>query len=307
MMASDNPTVTVLMSVYNGEKYLAEAIESILSQTYDDFEFLIIDDCSTDESANIIHSFKDEKIVYKKNRTNIGQTKSLNKGIKLANGEYIARIDQDDESNSTRLEKQLSFLKENNCHVVGSWFNVINSNGELLYKNKLPVEPQDIINLMTWSNPIAHSSAMIKKDELISLNSYPEHYTHGMDMALWIKFVQNNYKIMNIPEYLINWRQHNQSSSKNPNNLILNLCEEIELLNISKNMNADNKYKKINLAFTYYTYIFLFFAKIRSKTFHVKSFFRILNLRDFIYFLFFAVPIIFKSNVGKLIGLKRIY
>ena len=128
-----------------------------------------------------------------------------------------------------------------------------------------------------------------------------------MDMALWIKFVQNNYKIMNIPEYLINWRQHNQSSSKNPNNLILNLCEEIELLNISKNMNADNKYKKINLAFTYYTYIFLFFAKIRSKTFHVKSFFRILNIRDFIYFLFFAVPIIFKSNVGKLIGLKRIY
>jgi len=306
-MLSNKPTITVLMTVYNGEKYLSEAIESILSQTYRNFEFLIIDDCSTDESANIIHSFSDERIIYQKNRTNIGQTKSLNKGIKLANGEYIARIDQDDESNNTRLEKQLSFMKKNNCHVVGSWFNVIDSTGELMYRNKLPIEPQDIINLMTWSNPIAHSSVMMKKDELLSLNSYPEHYTHGMDMALWIKFVQNNYKIMNIPEYLINWRQHNQSSSKNSNNLILRLCEEIELLNISKNLNADNKYKKINLAFTYYTYIFLFFAKIRSKTFHVKSFFRIINLRDFIYFLFFAVPIIFKRNVGKLIGLKEIY
>ena len=294
------------MTVYNGEKYLSGAIESILSQTYRNFEFLIIDDCSTDESANIIHSFSDERIIYQKNRTNIGQTKSLNKGIKLANGEYIARIDQDDESNNTRLEKQLSFMKKNNCHVVGSWFNVIDSTGELMYRNKLPVDPQDIINLMTWSNPIAHSSVMMKKDELLSLNSYPEHYTHGMDMALWIKFVQNNYKIMNIPEYLINWRQHNQSSSKNSNNLILRLCEEIELLNISKNLNADNKYKKINLAFTYYTYIYLFFAKIRSKTFHVKSFFRIINLRDFIYFLFFAVPIIFKRNVGKLFGLKKI-
>ena len=294
------------MTVYNGEKYLSGAIESILSQTYRNFEFLIIDDCSTDESANIIHSFSDERIIYQKNRTNIGQTKSLNKGIKLANGEYIARIDQDDESNNTRLEKQLSFMKKNNCHVVGSWFNVIDSTGELMYRNKLPVDPQDIINLMTWSNPIAHSSVMMKKDELLSLNSYPEHYTHGMDMALWIKFVQNNYKIMNIPEYLINWRQHNQSSSKNTNNLILRLCEEIELLNISKNLNADNKYKKINLAFTYYTYIYLFFAKIRSKTFHVKSFFRIINLRDFIYFLFFAVPIIFKRNVGKLFGLKKI-
>ena len=294
------------MTVYNGEKYLSGAIESILSQTYRNFEFLIIDDCSTDESANIIHSFSDERIIYQKNRTNIGQTKSLNKGIKLANGEYIARIDQDDESNNTRLEKQLSFMKKNNCHVVGSWFNVIDSTGELMYRNKLPVDPQDIINLMTWSNPIAHSSVMMKKDELLSLNSYPEHYTHGMDMALWIKFVQNNYKIMNIPEYLINWRQHNQSSSKNSNNLILRLCEEIELLNISKNLNADNKYKKTNLAFTYYTYIFLFFAKIRSKTFHVKSFFRIINLRDFIYFLFFAVPIIFKRNVGKLFGLKKI-
>jgi len=306
-MLSNKPTITVLMTVYNGEKYLSEAIESILSQTYRNFEFLIIDDCSTDESANIIHSFSDERIIYQKNRTNIGQTKSLNKGIKLANGEYIARIDQDDESNNTRLEKQLSFMKKNNCHVVGSWFNVIDSTGELMYRNKLPVDPQDIINLMTWSNPIAHSSVMMKKDELLSLNSYPEHYTHGMDMALWIKFVQNNYKIMNIPEYLINWRQHNQSSSKNTNNLILRLCEEIELLNISKNLNADNKYKKTNLAFTYYTYIFLFFAKIRSKTFHVKSFFRIINLRDFIYFLFFAVPIIFKRNVGKLIGLKEIY
>jgi len=305
-MLSNKPTITVLMTVYNGEKYLSEAIESILSQTYRNFEFLIIDDCSTDESANIIHSFSDERIIYQKNRTNIGQTKSLNKGIKLANGEYIARIDQDDESNNTRLEKQLSFMKKNNCHVVGSWFNVIDSTGELMYRNKLPIEPQDIINLMTWSNPIAHSSVMMKKDELLSLNSYPEHYTHGMDMALWIKFVQNNYKIMNIPEYLINWRQHNQSSSKNSNNLILRLCEEIELLNISKNLNADNKYKKINLAFTYYTYIYLFFAKIRSKTFHVKSFFRIINLRDFIYFLFFAVPIIFKRNVGKLFGLKKI-
>jgi hypothetical protein len=105
-----------------------------------------------------------------------------------------------------------------------------------------------------------------------------------MDMALWIKFVQNNYKIMNIPEYLINWRQHNQSSSKNSNNLILRLCEEIELLNISKNLNADNKYKKINLAFTYYTYIFLFFAKIRSKTFHMESFIKIKNFRGFIIF-----------------------
>ena len=295
------------MTVYNGEKYLSGAIESILSQTYRNFEFLIIDDCSTDESANIIHSFSDERIIYQKNRTNIGQTKSLNKGIKLANGEYIARIDQDDESNNTRLEKQLSFMKKNNCHVVGSWFNVIDSTGELMYRNKLPVDPQDIINLMTWSNPIAHSSVMMKKDELLSLNSYPEHYTHGMDMALWIKFVQNNYKIMNIPEYLINWRQHNQSSSKNSNNLILRLCEEIELLNISKNLNADNKYKKINLAFTYYTYIFLFFAKIRSKTFHMESFIKILNFRGFINFLIFGIPIIFKLNFGKLSKLRKLY
>ena len=295
------------MTVYNGERYLSQAIYSILEQTCKDFEFLIIDDCSTDESANIINSFSDERIIYKKNKVNIGQTKSLNKGIKLANGEYIARIDQDDESNITRLEKQLSFLKKNSCHVVGSWYNVINSNGELMFKNKLPVKLKDIINLMAWSNPIAHSSVMMKKNELISLNSYPENYTHGMDLALWLKFVQNNYNIMNVPEYLINWRLHNQSSSKNSNNLVICLCEEIELLDISRKLNVDNKCKRINMAFTYYRYLLLFIEKLKRKTFHKESFIKILNFRGFINLLFFGIPIIFNRNIGKLSKLRKLY
>lgn len=108
-----NPEITVLMPVYNGEKYLRLAIDSILNQTYTDFEFLIINDGSTDDSEKIILSYKDERIRYIKNEANLKLIKTLNKGIDLAKGEFIARMDCDDVAVSNRLEKQLKLFKEN--------------------------------------------------------------------------------------------------------------------------------------------------------------------------------------------------
>ncbi len=117
----EKPRVTVLMSVYNGEKYLREAIDSILNQTFKDFEFLIIDDGSTDSSADIIRSYTDFRIRLIQNEKNIGLTRSLNKGLKLAKGEYIARMDVDDISLPIRFEKQVSFLdKYEDVKLVGS-------------------------------------------------------------------------------------------------------------------------------------------------------------------------------------------
>src|SRR3990170_6306785 len=104
-----NPEITVLMSVYNGERFLREAIESILNQTYRDFEFLIINDGSTDSSREIILSYNDPRIRLIDNELNIGLTRSLNKGLRLARGKYIARQDADDISFRKRLEKQVAF------------------------------------------------------------------------------------------------------------------------------------------------------------------------------------------------------
>ncbi len=108
----NNPKITVLMSVYNGEKYLRNAVGSILNQTITDFEFIIINDGSTDGSREILESYNDDRIVLI-NQNNTGLTKALNKGLSLARGEYVARIDADDSANPARLEKQLIFLRNN--------------------------------------------------------------------------------------------------------------------------------------------------------------------------------------------------
>ena len=124
-----NPKVAVLMSVYNGEKYLREAINSILSQTFNDFEFLIINDGSTDGTADILKSYTDSRIKIINNEKNIGLTKSLNKGLKIAKGEYIARQDADDISMPERLKEEVAFLEIHKDYaVVGTFVKILNEN-----------------------------------------------------------------------------------------------------------------------------------------------------------------------------------
>ncbi len=128
-----SPKITVLMSVYNGFPFLNHAITSILNQTYKAFEFLIIDDASTDNSCDLIDAFKDSRIRLVRNHKNLGQANSLNKGIHLARSPFIARIDQDDISMPNRLEKQFIFMDSNpNVAVAGTWLNTINESGQLL-------------------------------------------------------------------------------------------------------------------------------------------------------------------------------
>ena len=162
------PKVTVLMPVFNGERYLQEAIASILGQTFTDFELLIIDDGSTDKSTGIIKSFTDKRIQLVKNVQNIGLIKTLNKGIDLANGEYIARMDCDDISLSQRLEKQVNFLNRHPetsvvaCHIVqinsdgkesGSWQDEMTANSF-----------SEIRSTITRTNCIAHPSIIMRKN-----------------------------------------------------------------------------------------------------------------------------------------------
>jgi glycosyltransferase involved in cell wall biosynthesis len=125
------PKVSVVMSVYNGEKYLCEAIDSILNQTFENFEFLIVNDGSTDRTLEILQSYRDPRIKVINNERNIGLTASLNKGLKIAKGEYVARMDADDVSFPHRLEQQKAFLDRNpRVAMVGSWAEVIDESGK---------------------------------------------------------------------------------------------------------------------------------------------------------------------------------
>ena len=162
-MKPKNPKVTVLMPVYNAEKYLREAIESILSQTFKNFEFLIINDGSTDKSKDAILSYNDPRIIYSENSKNLGIAKTLNKGMNLARGNYIARMDGDDISHPDRLQEQIEFMDDNrHVGVCGTWLQTINNNKEEIWKS--PIAHEEIRSLMLFHDAIYHPTVVIRRD-----------------------------------------------------------------------------------------------------------------------------------------------
>ena len=214
-MKNSNPLVSVLMPVYNGEKYLFEAIQSILNQTYQNFEILIIDDCSTDNSVRIIQSINDKRVRFLQNKENLGQTKTLNKGIYIAKGKYIARQDQDDLSENLRLELQVNYLeKYPDIKLVGSSINFIDNRGNLITKRKAVIGHNKIINAFSIDNQIAHSSAMFCKSTATKLNGYSLEYKISQDFEFWLRFANEN-KLDNLDENLISIRMHEAQTLKN--------------------------------------------------------------------------------------------
>jgi len=180
-----NPKVTVLMSVYNGEKYLNEAIDSILGQTFKDFEFLIIDDGSTDSSLDIIKSYTDTRIRLVRNEQNSGLTKSLNKGLGLAHGEYIARMDVDDISLPKRLETQMKVLEAtlaDICFCRSIFINEINGK-ENIWKEK------DWL-FTRWRGLFEneyglHSAVMFRRKSILRIGGYDKSFIRAQDYELW--------------------------------------------------------------------------------------------------------------------------
>ena len=159
--------VSVLMSVYNGDRYLREAIDSILNQTLDNFEFIIIDDGSTDASNQIIKSYRDPRLKMVKNKENIGLTKSLNIGIGLCCGEYIARMDADDISLPKRLEIQYKFMDDHpEVGICGTLNRGIENNKVGI--SKYPEDHDSIYCMLLFQNVFDHSTLMMSKKKYIA-------------------------------------------------------------------------------------------------------------------------------------------
>lgn len=172
------------MSVYNGEKFISDSINSILNQTYTNFEFLIVNDGSTDKSEKLIKSFSDSRIKYF-SKPNTGLTKSLNFGLKKAKGEYIARIDCDDYSMPNRLELQLKKIEKNkDLGLVASRALVI----ENKIKKKTPFySDRKIKEIIKIKNPFVHSSVLISKDLFQKINFYNETFNVTQDYDAWMR------------------------------------------------------------------------------------------------------------------------
>ncbi len=206
--------VSVLMPIYNGEKYLVEAIDSILKQTYKEFEFIIIDDGSTDKSYDIVKNYEDKRIKLIRNETNIQLVDTLNKGVSLSKGRYIARMDCDDIAHTERLEKQLRLIEKNNdVAVVGASIQLINEYGKKGRKYFYPEDSDYLSWCLLYFSPIAHPAAMIRKTMLEGVGGYNKLMTHAEDHYLWYRLSQVG-KIINVNDVLMYIRKHQDNVTK---------------------------------------------------------------------------------------------
>ena len=191
------PKISVAMAVYNGEKYLREAVDSILNQTFTDFEFIIINDGSTDRTREILESYNDPRIVLI-NQEHIGFTKSLNKGIALAKGDYIARQDADDISMPERLEKQLEFLENNkNVALLGTAAKIVDERGMYFQTIEFPCDYSSIQKGIKRYNPFIHGSVMFKREYFFDLGGYRDFFWTSQDYDLWLRFIEK-YEVANL-------------------------------------------------------------------------------------------------------------
>jgi glycosyltransferase involved in cell wall biosynthesis len=217
----NSPLISVVLPVYNAELYITDTINSILNQTYTNFELIIINDGSNDNSEGCILQFQDQRIKYFKNEKNLKLIQTLNLGLGLAEGKYIARIDADDIALPQRFEKQIDFLEKNSEYgIVGSFAETFGSENKKL---TFVQEDVDIRYAFLTHNPFVHSSVMIR-NQILTENklSFDLTQLHVEDYALWIKIL-NFSKGKILPEILIKYRIHeNQISLVHNNTQVIN-------------------------------------------------------------------------------------
>ncbi len=245
----ERPFVTVLMALYNGGEYLKQSVKSVLGQTYDNFEFLIINDGSTDDSLEIIESFHDERIRIHNNARNLGQTVSLNVGLKLAKGNYIARIDGDDVALPRWLETQVNSVeKYSYCSVVSNYAFAIDEHNKIKKLYKPALDQECLILRSLIASPVNHVGSILRKKDIVENGGYDERYIIAADFDLWCKLLRNNFRITTTPKMLMAIREHAQSLSRSERGKReLEEIKEIAKKNIDKFTSAKFSDDEINL------------------------------------------------------------
>jgi len=209
-----NALISVVMPVYNEQEFLSTALDSVLNQTYRNFELIIIDDGSTDATAHILRQYqqKDQRIkTYR--QPNSGIVKALNKGIELSEGKYIARMDADDICRKDRLQLQINFLQKNRLHVVGGWVNRFGDK-----KNKLKIYPCTNAavkaSILSWQDSFAHPAILIDR-VVLENHQYMQSFNGIEDMHLWMRLALDpNLRMGNVPDIVLDYRRHANQMTK---------------------------------------------------------------------------------------------
>jgi glycosyltransferase involved in cell wall biosynthesis len=235
------PLISVIMSVYNDEKNLPESVESILNQTFGDFEFIITEDCSKDNSLKLLRDYasKDKRIVLIENKENLKLTKNLNSMLGIAKGDLIARMDSDDISLPERFEKQVKIFKDNpEIDFVFTSSMLMDNEGNDLCESWRPNDIRKILDHMKFDSYIPHPTIMAKKDIFAKAGNYTEIKGYGQeDKELWEKFIANGVSFYYLNELLLRYRL-------NPSGISFNV----------RNYSKDEiySYKKVNICIDNY-------------------------------------------------------
>jgi len=194
------------MPVYNAARYVADAVRSVLSQTYHDFELLVIDDGSADASAAIVAAFADSRIRLVRNDQNMGLSQSLNRGLALARGSLVARQDADDLSEPMRLERQVAYLDATpEVALVGAWYRKVDDAGRCLGERTLPTGDAQLRWAMLYYCPFVHSAVTFRPECVRAVGAYDERFRYGEDFDLWSRLA-HRHRMANVPEFLVRYR-----------------------------------------------------------------------------------------------------
>jgi hypothetical protein len=201
------PKVSVVMSVYNGARYVKEAVDSILAQTFADFEFIIIDDGSTDDTWSVLHNYADRRIRLAQNGQNIGLTRSLNRGLSWARGVYIARMDADDISLPSRFERQVNILDAHSAiGLLGSDVLVLDMATGRQKRRRYPKTDCAIKWQLLFKNSFSHSAIMFRRELYDALEGYDERLTYAQDYEFTSRLA-TSCTVANITQPLLIWRE----------------------------------------------------------------------------------------------------
>jgi glycosyltransferase involved in cell wall biosynthesis len=235
--------ISVIMPVFNNEKFVAKAIESILNQTYRNFELLIADDGSKDQSKKIIESFNDPRIKTFHNQKNMGALFTWNKLFEMCEGEFITFQDADDSSDVSRLEKQINKFDEiNGLGICGTYASYVNESGKYLRTKTLPVTHKEIYETLEQNHQFCGASIMITKKVYQDVGGYPEYFHRiGGEDYYWSAIIAEKYLSYNIPELLYIVTATNDSISRNINNI-----KQLIVFDIVRNLITDVRKGKLN-------------------------------------------------------------
>ena len=210
--------ISIVMPAYNAERFLAEAIESALAQTWSDFELIILDDGSQDRTREIAQSYalRDSRIRVESHE-NMGVSPTLNRGLALSANEWVAVMHADDVMMPNRLERQLAFLAAHpELDVASSWIRHIDSQGRMIARGESPLVTHEAVQALYQANKLiafSHPAAILRKNAVLAVGGYRQAFWPAEDVDLWNRLVEKGYKILVQPEYLLNYRMHGNAAS----------------------------------------------------------------------------------------------